>query len=96
MNCHIEYKSLKLKGHFQWIILLQVKVWFQNRRTKHKRMQQEEEAKTGQGGNKSNGSDSQTNSHHMNKWKQEAPDEYGEYIDMDMEDDCVSDVESES
>lgn len=58
-------------------------------------MQQEEEAKTGQGGNKSNSADSQTNSQ-LNKWKQEAPDEYGEYIDMDMEDECVSDVESES
>jgi len=57
-------------------------------------MQQEEEAKTGQGGNKSS-ADSQTNSQ-LNKWKQEAPDEYGEYIDMDMEDECVSDVESES
>lgn len=58
-------------------------------------MQQEEEAKTSQGGNKSNSGDSQTNSQ-LNKWKQEAPDEYGEYIDMDMEDECVSDVESES
>lgn len=57
-------------------------------------MQQEEEAKTGQVGNKSS-ADSQTNSQ-LNKWKQEAPDEYGEYIDMDMEDECVSDVESES
>lgn len=67
-------------------------------------MQQEEEAKTtqnnGNNGNqqKSNNPNSQqNNSHHINKWKQETgDDQYGEYIDMDMEEDCVSDVESES
>ncbi|RZB54423.1 Homeobox domain containing protein [Asbolus verrucosus] len=75
-----------------------VKVWFQNRRTKHKRMQQEEEAKTSQGSNKGSQGSQQNNSHHVNKWKQETGDDsqYGEYIDMDMDEECVSDVESES
>ncbi|XP_044742822.1 homeotic protein empty spiracles-like [Chrysoperla carnea] len=76
----------------------QVKVWFQNRRTKHKRMQQEEEAKSQQGGSKS-GSGS-NNDGMQTKWKQEPSDgndsQYGEYIDMDMDDDCLSDVESDT
>lgn len=47
----------------------------------------------------------QNNQHHVTKWKQETSDmsgqegsagEYGEYIDMDMEDDCASDVDSET
>lgn len=71
-------------------------------------MQQEEEAKTHQGGNKPNSQSNsqpgqqsgQQNSHHVNKWKAETGEggesEYGEYIDMEMEDDCVSDVESET
>lgn len=61
-------------------------------------MQQEEEAKTSQGGTKSNTQGGQQNSHHVNKWKQETGDDgqYGEYIDMDMDEECVSDVESET
>lgn len=56
-------------------------------------MQQEEEAKTSSGGKSS----SVSNAHHVNKWKEETgDDQYGEYIDMDMDDECVSDVESES
>ncbi|XP_031350083.1 homeotic protein empty spiracles-like, partial [Photinus pyralis] len=78
----------------------QVKVWFQNRRTKHKRMQQEEEAKSNQSGNKTSGTqNSQNNQHHVTKWKQETTGEdsqYGEYIDMEMDEDCASDVDSET
>lgn len=76
-----------------------MKVWFQNRRTKHKRMQQEEEAKTNQGTNKpSSHNSSQNNAHHVNKWKEETGEEnqYDSYIDMEMDDECVSDVESET
>lgn len=64
-------------------------------------MQQEEEAKTSQGGNnnnKSNSQGAQNNAHHVTKWKQETGEEgqYGEYIDMDMDEECVSDVDSET
>lgn len=61
-------------------------------------MQQEEEAKTSQGGNKSSSQGSQNNSHHVTKWKEETGDDsqYGEYIDMEMDEDCVSDVDSET
>lgn len=64
-------------------------------------MQQEEEAKTSQGGNKSGSGNSQggqNNSHHVTKWKEETGEDgqYGEYIDMEMDDECVSDVDSEN
>lgn len=61
-------------------------------------MQQEEEAKTSQGGSKNGTQNSQNNSHHVSKWKEETGDDsqYGEYIDMEMDDDCVSDVDSET
>lgn len=61
-------------------------------------MQQEEEAKTSSGGKPSQGGQN-NNAHHVNKWKEETGDDnsqYGEYIDMDMDDECVSDVESET
>lgn len=62
-------------------------------------MQQEEEAKSNQGGNKSNSQNSQNNQHHVTKWKQETTgddSQYGEYIDMEMDEDCASDVDSET
>uniref|UniRef100_A0A453YNK5 Homeobox domain-containing protein n=1 Tax=Anopheles funestus TaxID=62324 RepID=A0A453YNK5_ANOFN len=66
----------------------QVKVWFQNRRTKHKRMQQEEDAKSG-----GNGDDDGRGRHSPGAHYEE--DDEDELIDMEMDDDCVSDEDEQ-
>lgn len=54
-------------------------MWFQNRRTKHKRMQQEDDAKNGGTSARSPGS----------------YDDEDELIDMEMDDECLSDEEEQ-
>ena len=65
----------------RFIVYLQVKVWFQNRRTKHKRMQ--DDSKSGDGDNRSNS-------------PKNYDEEDDELIDMEMDDDCPSDDDADN
>lgn len=74
-------KIYKKKKQIRFIYL-QVKVWFQNRRTKHKRMQQEDDSK-GDGSHSNSGNDGTRHSY---------DDDEDEMIDME---DCSDEYDDE-
>lgn len=78
MTSAIQFIAIDRDLNFFGGLKQQVKVWFQNRRTKHKRMQQEDDTK-GEGSNHSNNMEG-------------SYDEEEEMIDMEM-DDCSSEDE---
>lgn len=66
--------------YFCVCVCIQVKVWFQNRRTKYKRQKLEEEGPEGQQQQKKKGS------HHINRWRLATKQASGEDIDVTSED----------
>lgn len=65
-------------GFFSLLLLPQVKVWFQNRRTKYKRQKLEEEGPDSEQKKKG--------SHHINRWRLATKQSSGEDIDVTSND----------